>query len=124
MHTRLWAAQIVVGLFFIVIGVLHLVVPDNLPGQLEWMYDLSENLHYLTGVAEILGGLGLILPGLTRRWTWLTPLAATGLILLMAGAIVWHLGREEFTNVATNVILVLALSFIAYGRWRAHPLPQ
>ena len=124
MHTRLWAAQIVAGLFFIIVGILHFLVPDSLPGQLDWMYDLSEPLHYVTGVAEVLGGLGLILPGLTRRGTWLTPLAATGLILLMAGAIVWHLGRAEFTNVATNLAMILVLAFIAHGRWRAHPLSQ
>ncbi|HEX6299376.1 MAG TPA: DoxX family protein [Acidimicrobiia bacterium] len=122
MHRRLWALQIVVGLFFIFLGILHFVVPEGLPSQLEWMYDLSTPVHYVTGVAEIMGGLGLILPGLTKIGTRLTPLAALGLMVLMTGAIIWHIRRGELFNVGTNLAVIMILSFIAYERWRIHPL--
>lgn len=122
MHRRLWAAQIVIGLFFIFIGIQHLVVPDGLPGQLEWMYDLSTPLHYVTGVAEILGGLGLLLPGLTKVGTGLTPLAALGLMVLMTGAVIWHIRRGELFTVGTNLVVIIILAYIGYGRWRVHPL--
>lgn len=124
MHRRLWAAQIVIGLFFVFIGIQHLVVPDGLPSQLEWMYDLSTPLHLVTGVAEILGGLGLILPGLTKIGTRLTPLAALGLMVLMTGAIIWHIRRGELFNVGTNLVVIIILAYIGYGSWRAQPLPR
>ena len=44
-----------------------------------WMYELSPGLHYFTGSAEIMAGLGLILPGLTRRWGRITPAAGVGI---------------------------------------------
>jgi hypothetical protein len=79
-------------------------------------------LHYISGTAEILGGLGLILPGLPRIQTRLTPLAAAGLMLVMVGAIIYHSTRGEFTNIGMNVVLMLIMGFIAYGRWKLKPL--
>jgi hypothetical protein len=40
------------------------------------------------GVCEVLGALGLILPGLLRIRQSLTPLAAAGLSIIMIGAVV------------------------------------
>lgn len=123
-HNRvLWVLQWIFGLYFIAIGVMHFAVPDGLPDVMSWMYELSDTLHTVSGIAEILGGLGLILPSLTRIRPELTPLAAVGLIIVMAGAIVWHASRGELPNIATNVFLILVLSYIAYGRSRLAPIP-
>ena len=100
---------------------MHFIVPDGLPSTMSWMYDLSTGLHVVSGVAEILGGLGLILPAVTGIRPALVPLAATGLALVMAGAIVYHIGRGETQNVVFNVVLIALLGFIAYGRSRLHP---
>lgn len=123
MHRLLWVLQVVLGLFFLFIGIQHFVVPGGLPEQLSWMYDLSDTVHYLIGTAEILGGLGLILPSLTRIAPWLTPLAAAGLVVVMLGAVVWHVGREEYINIVSNLVMVLILAFVAFGRWRLRPIP-
>lgn len=123
MHDRiLWILQWVLGLYFVAIGVMHFIVPDGLPDVMSWMYELSDTLHYVSGVAEILGGLGLILPSLTRVRPELTPVAAVGLIGVMIGAIIWHVGRDEFTNIGFNVVLAVLLGYIAYGRARLAPL--
>lgn len=121
MNRALWIAQIVLGVYFVAVGVMHFIVPDGLPEQMSWMYDLSTGLHVLSGTAEILGGLGLILPAVTGIRTELVPLAAAGLVLVMLGAIVYHLGRGETQNVGFNVVLIVALGFVAYGRYRLHP---
>ena len=63
---------------------------------MAWMYDLPPGLRYFSGTAEVLAGLGLILPGLTRIQTRLTPLAAVGLVLVMMGAAVWHSSGMNF----------------------------
>jgi putative oxidoreductase len=121
MHILLWILQVLMGLYFFVTGVLHFIVPEGLPEPMHWMYDLSPVLHWISGTAEILGGLGLILPAVTKIQTRLVPLAAAGLILVMVGAIIYHLARGEFSNIAMNIIVILILGFIAYGRWKIVP---
>lgn len=122
MNRLLWVLQIVLGIYFVSVGVVHFIVPEGLPGPMEWMYELSDPLHIVAGVAEILGGLGLILPGLTGVRPQLTVLAAAGLVIVMVGAAVWHLSRGEGSNIALNLVNAAVLAFIAYGRWRLSPL--
>jgi len=122
MNRALWILQVLLGVYFIFVGVTHFIVPDGLPAQMSWMYELSTGLHYFSGIAEILGGLGLILPGIFKIQTRLTPLAAAGLVLVMLGAIVWHIQRGEVSNIFFNLILGALAGFIAYGRWRLSPL--
>ena len=122
MNIILWILQILFGLYFIVLGVLHFIVPAGLPAAMAWMYDLQPVLHWVSGTAEILGGIGLILPGIFRIQTRLTWMAAWGLVLVMIGAMVFHLSRGETQNMIQNVILAVILAFIAYGRMRLRPL--
>jgi len=122
MHVLLWILQIVLGVYFFVTGLMHFIVPPGLPEPMAWMYELPPALHVLSGVAEILAGLGLVLPGLTRIQTRLTPLAAAGLVLVMLGAAIWHLGRGEYPNIGMNILLGAVAAFVAYGRWRLQPL--
>lgn len=121
MNRALWILQVVLGVYFVAIGVMHFIVPDGLPAVMSWMYDLSDTLHAISGVAEILGGLGLILPAVTGIRTELVPLAAAGLMLVMAGAVIYHLGRGEMANIFTNIVLIALLGFVAYGRSQVHP---
>ena len=122
MNIILWILQILFGLYFIVLGVLHFIVPAGLPAAMAWMYDLQPVLHWVSGTAEILGGIGLILPGIFRIQTRLTWIAAWGLVLVMIGAMIFHLSRGETQNMIQNVILAAILAFIAYGRMRLRPL--
>ena len=124
MNNLLWILQILLGIYFFVTGIVHFILPPNLPDVMAWMYDLPGWLHYLSGAAEILGGLGLILPGLTRIQTRLTPLAAAGLVVVMIGAMAYHINRGEIQNLFMNLVLALLLAIVAYGRWRSHPLPE
>jgi uncharacterized membrane protein len=121
-HRVLWVLQILLGVYFIAIGVMHFVVPDGLPDQMGWMYDLSTSVHVAAGVAEILGGLGLILPGLTGIRPELTWMAAAGLVLVMVAAAAWHLSRGEVTNIGVNLLNAAVLAFVAYQRWGPRPL--
>ena len=121
MNRALWIVQILLGVYFVAIGVMHFIVPDGLPDQMSWMYDLSTGLHVVSGAAEILGGLGLILPAVTGIQTRLVPLAATGLAIVMIGAIIYHVGRSETQNILFNVVLIVVLGFVAYGRTVLHP---
>lgn len=122
MNIVLWILQIIFGLYFIAIGVMHFVVPAGLPEPMSWMYDLPAWLHWFSGTAEILGGAGLILPGIFRIQTRLIPLAAAGLALVMVGAVVYHITRGEYVNIIINLLNIAILAFIAYGRTQKVPL--
>lgn len=118
----LWVLQWVAGLYFIAVGAMHFILPDGLPDMMSWMYELGDNIHVVAGVAEILGGLGLILPAVTGIRPELTVFAALGLMIVMVGAIIWHAGRGEAMSIVTNVLNIVILTYIAYGRWRLAPL--
>lgn len=124
MNILLWVLQVLFGLNFFFIGVIHFIIPPGLPGPMSWMYELSPALHTFSGTAEILGGLGLILPGLTKIKTKLTSWAGLGLVLVMLGAIIWHLQRGEIVNIFINIVMASLVGFIAYGRWKLSPLAE
>ena len=119
MNVALWIVQVLLGLLFIFSGGMKLVLPlDQLTGPVA----LPGAFMRFIGVAELAGGLGLILPGLVRIRTGLTPLAAVGLVIIMIGAVVITLiGREVMGAVISLVVGILA-AFVAYGRWKLVPL--
>jgi putative oxidoreductase len=124
MNILLWVLQILFGVYFIAVGVMHFVLPPGLPSQMAWMYELSTPLHTISGAAEILGGLGLILPSVTRIQTRLVIWAAAGLALVMFAASIWHIPRAEYMNIVLTLINAGIMIFIAYGRARLAPLSE
>jgi Predicted membrane protein len=122
MSAVFWILQWLFGLYFISIGVLHFIVPPGLPEAMAWMYDLSPTLHVVSGTFEILGGLGLLLPALTKRAVFLVPLAALGLAGVMIAAMIWHIQHGTLLETGPmNVIVALIMVFLAWGRWKLRP---
>jgi len=121
MNIALWFVQFLLAVQFLWHGYFMIAPPPNLPETARWVYDLAPALRIFIGVAELLAAAGLILPGLTRIRTGLTPLAALGLALIMILAIVFHLQRGE--GFVINVVVLVLSSFVAYGRRRVKPLP-
>ena len=76
------------------------------------------------GVAEVLGALGLILPGVLRIRPGLTPLAAAGLLIIMMGATVITLAGGDVGAALIPLVVGLLTAFVAYGRWRRIAAPQ
>lgn len=114
----LWAIQVLLAALFVFAGGMKLVAPaDSLSTQLS----LPVPFLRFIGVAELLGGLGLVLPGLLRVRTGLTPLAAAGLVVIMVGATVVSLPGGAAALLPVVVGLLAAL--VAYGRWRLASLP-
>src|SRR5438445_4137097 len=83
MTYALWFIQIVLALLFLLAGGLKLVVPIEALGM---PFELPAVFVRFIGVCEVLGALGLLLPGLMRTRTHLTSLAALGLTTIMVGA--------------------------------------
>ena len=82
----LWSAQVLLALLFIFAGGTKLVMPLAMLEQ--GPIHLPGTFLRFIGVAEVLGGLGLVLPGIFRTHRHLTPLAAAGLVIIMMGAVV------------------------------------
>ena len=73
------------------------------------------------GVAEVLGALGLVLPGLLRIRPGLIPLAAAGLVIIMIGATIVMWAGGMVAVALMNLVVTLLAAFVAYGRWRLAP---
>ena len=121
MNVALWILQGLLGALFLFGGIFKLVMPlDAMKGPIEfpgWF------LRFI-GVAETLGGLGLLLPGIFRIRTGLTPLAAAGLVIIMIGAVGTGLKiGDPVAALIPGVVGILA-AFVAYGRWRVAPLRE
>jgi DoxX-like family len=110
----LWILQALLALMFIFAGGMKLVLPlESLAAQSP----LPGGFIRFVGVAEVLGAFGLILPELLRIQRRLTPLAAAGLTILMAGATVLTLATASAGAATIPVLVGLLAATVAYGRW-------
>jgi uncharacterized membrane protein len=118
MNVFLWIVQIVLAAAFVLAGVMKSTQPkEKLRPNLPWVEDFSAGTVRLIGVAELLGGLGLILPAATGIAPVLTPIAATGLAVVMVLAAITHIRRKEPSGVAINAVLFLLSALVAWGRF-------
>jgi hypothetical protein len=115
---------VLLAVAFLGAGATKLSQPkDKLAKNMAWVEDFSQGTVRLIGALEVVGAIGLVLPALTGVLPWLTPLAALGLALLMAGAVYTHLRREEGPAVVPPAVLLLLLAaLVAVGRSFVVPL--
>ena len=114
----LWIFQGLAAVLFLMAGIMKAAQPkEKLAENMAGVTDFTPGQIRTIGVLEILGAIGLVLPGITGLLTWLTPLAAVGLVLTMIGAMVTHLRRKENSKIAINLVLLLLAGFIAYGHY-------
>jgi uncharacterized membrane protein YphA (DoxX/SURF4 family) len=124
MNILLWILQVLLALMFLFAGGTKLVMTIEAmramgsPNQIL----LPGLLIRFVGVCEVLGALGLILPGLLKIKPGLTPLAAAALALVMVGATVLTIAGDGVGAAIVPFVVLLLLIFIAYGRWRLAPL--
>ena len=120
MNIMLWILQALLAAAFAAHGwMLVSPPPELLPIMNE---QLGVAFRLFLGVAEIAGAIGLLLPAMTRKMPWLTPLAAGCLAFVVASATVLHLSRGETGASVTTAILFLLCAFVAYARWRVRPV--
>ena len=121
LNVLLWVVQVLLAMLFMFAGVMKFIMPVEemtkqiaLPG---WF------LHFI-GASEILGATALILPGILRIRTGLTPLAAAALAIIMIGATAVNLKIGQRGAALTTAIVGLLLVFVAYNRRRMAPHTQ
>jgi hypothetical protein len=119
MTSVLWIVQGLLALLFLFAGGMKLVLPL---AALQGPVALPGWFVRFIGVAEVLGALGLILPGLLHIRPGLTPLAAAGLVIIMIGATVVTVASGQLAPALIPVVVGLLAAFVAFGRWRLMPL--
>ena len=122
MNILLWIIQILLTLVFLLAGVTKLVIPpDKLQAQAP-----PGAIHFpgwfliFIGVCEVLGALGLVLPGLTRTRKGLTALAALCLLIIMIGAVVVSIPGQGVGAAIIPLVVGLLCAFVAYERGVKH----
>ena len=118
MNVALWIAQGLLAVIFLFAGGMKLVMPIE-----EMTKELPMPGLFLRFIAvcEVLGALGLILPGLLRVWPVLTPVAAVGLVIIMIGATVATLMTSGVAMALFPLAVGILAGFVAYGRRRLAP---
>ena len=121
MTYALWTIQALLAALFLFGGAVKLSMPIE---ELTAQVPLPGLFLQFIGVAELLGGVGLILPALLRIRPGLTPLAAAGLTIIMVGATVITAATVDVAMALFPLVTGLLTAFVAYGRWRLAPIRQ
>jgi len=116
-NALLWTVQVLLALLFLFAGVMKLIAPL---AELEKQSGMSGLFVKFIGLAEAVGAIGLIAPGLAKVGRPLTPLAATGLLIIMVGAVTLTISGGAAALVPFVVGALCAV--VAYGRWRVQPV--
>lgn len=119
----LWVAQVLVAAVFCASGVVKLTTPiPELSAMMPWTGQYSVAFVRSIGLIDIAGGLGILLPALTRILPRLTVLAALCCVVLQGLAIAFHLSRGEAMVVPLNLVLLALCAFVLWGRGRRAPI--
>ncbi|HXU39097.1 MAG TPA: DoxX family protein [Blastocatellia bacterium] len=112
----LWTVQVLLALLFLFSGGAKLALSAE---AMKGPVDMPVPFLRFIGVCEVLGALGLILPGIFRIARGLTPLAAAGLVIIMIGATVVNIMSGAVPVALLTIVVGLLAAFVAYGNWKA-----
>ena len=102
-----WALQVIVGLMFVLIGVLKFQDPSWARSFARWGY--PDGFYIVVGVLEAVGGLALLVPRLTTYGALL-------LMTMMAGAAATHLVHGELQRLPVPSVYLLIIALVGWLR--------
>jgi uncharacterized membrane protein YphA (DoxX/SURF4 family) len=122
-NVALWVLQIVLAVAFLFAGGMKATQSrEKLLPQMAYIEDFPQQVIKLIGVLEVLAAIGLIVPAATGIAPVLTPLAATGLVITMIGAVIVHLRRKETNQIGMPIVLGVLALIVAWGRFGPYSL--
>jgi len=120
MNILLWILQVLLAVAFFAHGCLMIFPPASIVDQMN--ASLPRWFQLFIGIAELLAAIGLTIPGAARIQPWLVAAAASGIVIVMACATIYHLARGEVSSAMTTIVLLAIAAFVAYARWRVAPI--
>jgi hypothetical protein len=123
LRNGLWAVQGLLFLIFAGTGLWKLLTPlPQLASMIPWAGQVPASFLYGIAAIDLLGGIGVLVPSLTRIRPGLAVVAALGCAALQVCAIVFHVSRGEAVVTPFNVLLVALALFVAWGRRSRAPI--
>lgn len=118
----LWTAQGILAVSFTWAAAMKLFQPAGKLAEM-WVWTADHpGLVKITGLLDLLAGIGLVLPALLRVYPKLTIYTAYSIIALMAAASIFHIVRGETSQIGVNIFFALIAIFIAWGRQKKTPI--
>ena len=122
-NVLLWIAQVLIAVVFIGSGFVKFTMPiPELSQQMPWTGQLPVAFVRFIGIVDFTGGIGILLPALTRILPRLTVLAALGCTVLQILALIFHISRGEANVTPLNFVLLALAVFILWGRGKRVPI--
>lgn len=119
----LWVVQVILALLFCMSGLMKLATPiADLSASLPWTSSVPVGFVRFIGFVDLAGGLGIVLPSLTRIQPRLTIFAALGLVVLQVFAFAFHTSRGEYSVLPMNIVLLLLSVLVLWGRSKKAPI--
>ena len=126
MNTVAWVVQIVLAVLFVLHGLLFTVAYGAVAKRMEARgrppSSLPPRFRQFIGVAELAAAFGLTVPPALHVFSWLAPLAAAGLVLVMVGAAIYHARKSELPAAAVTVVFGVLAAVTVFLRWQVVPL--
>jgi hypothetical protein len=120
MKVAVWVVSVLLAVAFFFVGGLKLVTPTVEMAQMS--QGVPVVLLRIAGTAEVLGAFGLILPAATRIVPVLTPLAASGLVVVMLGATLTNIIIGAYPVAIQTIVLGLLAGLVAWARFTQHAI--
>ncbi len=122
LNVALWIVAGILAVVFLVSSSTKLFVPkEKLAGMggaaSRWVEDFRPGALKAIGALEFLAAVGLIVPAALGIAPVLVPLAATGSVLLFAGAVITRLRRGERATIIADLVYLAMAAFVAWGRF-------
>lgn len=109
----IWFAQLLLAALFLLHGVMLLVLPAPVRRQMSSLPG-GPPFFRLIGLAEVLAAAGLTLPTVTGILSWVTPLAAAGLLVIMLGAAILHFRRAAYPQAVGDAVVLAFVTIVGY----------
>jgi uncharacterized membrane protein YphA (DoxX/SURF4 family) len=123
MNTIIWVAQGILAAVFIAAGLLKLTnTRAALKDKTPYVEDFTDNQVKTIGTLEVLGAIGVVLPGALKILPVLSPIAACSQALMMIAAAATLIRRGERAHVPLNLVIFTLAVFVAIERFGAYAL--
>lgn len=126
MGTLLWILQVLLAVVLLITGTTKLTQPRRklAAGMMKWAADVSDEQFRAVGLLEVLAAIGLVLPAALNIAPVLTPLAATGVALMMVVATATHMRLDEGRRATVPIVILLMAVVVAVLRFWPHGFPS